>query len=319
MASSNGLTDKPGLLITGASGFVGRHAVAMGRERFAVTATGRGPRPDWVPQEVEWRAVDLLDRASVAALPTDTPYVLHLASETVPSKFSSYDPLLDSVEMTLNLCRHLRSGRLLFVSTCLVYAASEQPIGEDHPLDPRGHYGLAKVLCERIVARSGAEGKIETAIARPFNHIGTGMRPDLVIPSIIRRVRDAGDGAEIRMAGLDSIRDFLDVEDIVAAYFAILTLPELPEHVFNVCSGVPTSIGDVVRTVAAAMDKPIGPVIFADQGNSADDTSIVVGNAQRLQAVTGWAPRVGLKDSLGRFIGSVPASLNPDVSAGEIA
>jgi GDP-4-dehydro-6-deoxy-D-mannose reductase len=297
---------RPGLLITGASGFVGRHAVVLGREQFAVIATGRGPRPDWVPRDVEWRPVDLLDRASVASLPTDTPYVLHLASETVPSKFSSHDPLLDSVEMTLNLCRHLRSGRLLFVSTCLVYAASGQPIGEDHPLDPRGHYGLAKVLCERIVSRTGADGSIETAIARPFNHIGTGMRPDLVIPSIVRRVGDAADGAAIRMAGLDSIRDFLDVEDIVAAYFAILTLPglaELPDPVFNVCSGVPTSIGDIVRTVAAALDKPIGPVVFADQGNSADDTSIVVGNGQRLQAVTGWAPQIGLKDSLGRLCG----------------
>jgi GDP-4-dehydro-6-deoxy-D-mannose reductase len=300
------LASKPGLLVTGASGFVGRHVVALGREQFAILATGRGPRPDWLPSGVDWRTVDLLDRASVTALPDDLPYVLHLASETVPSKFSSYDPLLDSVEMTLNLCRHLRSGRLLFVSSCLVYGANGQPLAEQDALDPRGLYGLTKLMCEKIVSRSGAgdvtDGHLETVIARPFNHIGAAMRPDLVIPSIVRRVRAAEDGATIAMAGLDSIRDFLDVEDIVEAYFAILTLPKLSQRVFNVCSGEATSIGDVVRTVAEVLAKPIGGVTFADHGNSADDTSAVVGRNDQLRQATGWAPRLSLAASLGGLI-----------------
>lgn len=301
------MSSKPGLLVTGASGFVGRHAVTLGRERFAVVAAGRGQRPEWLPGDVAWRPVDLLDRASVADLPSDLPYVLHLASETVPSKFSSYAPLLDSVEMTLNLCRHLRAGRLLFASSCLVYGASGQPLAEEALLDPRGHYGLTKVLCEEIVSRTDAGGTIETAIARPFNHIGAGMRPDLVIPSIVRRVRDAPAGAMIEMAGLDSIRDFLDVEDIVAAYFALLELPVLPERIFNVASGEPTSIGDIVRTVAGILDKPIGSVVFADHGNSADDTSIVVGDARKLRATTDWAPRKELRESLRKLIDELPA------------
>jgi GDP-4-dehydro-6-deoxy-D-mannose reductase len=292
------LSSKPGLLVTGASGFVGQHVVALGRGRFDIVASGRGPRPDWLPVDVAWCPVDLMDRASVAALPAEVPFVLHLASETVPSKFSSYDPLLDSVEMTLNLCRHLRAGRLLFASSCLVYAASAAPLTEDDPLDPRGHYGLTKLLCERIVSRSGDTGALETAIARPFNHIGAGMRPDLAIPSIVRRVRAAPDGATIQMAGLDSIRDFLDVSDIVEAYFAILQMPTLSQRVFNVASARPASIGDVVRTLARIFDKPISGINFADQGNSADDTSIVVGNSQRLRQATGWSPKKSLEESL---------------------
>lgn len=296
---------KPGLLITGASGFVGRHAITLGRERFAILATGRGPRPDWLPTGVDWCTADLLDRASVANLPPDLPYVLHLASETVPSKFSNYDPLLDSVEMTLNLCRHLRSGRLLLASSCLVYGASTQPMGEDSPIDPRGHYGLAKALCEALVLRKGSSEGIETAIARPFNHIGAGMRPDLVIPSIVRRVSEAEDGATIHMAGLDSIRDFLDVGDIVEAYFSILTRwpsPFLKARIFNVSSGKATSIGEVVRIVARILGKPLAAVTFTDQGNSADDTSSVVGNSSRLREATGWIPRVGLEESLSKLM-----------------
>lgn len=300
------MSSKPGLLVTGASGFVGRHAIALGRTRFDIVAAGRGPRPDWLPSDVAWSAVDLLNRASVTDLPHDLPYVLHLASETVPAKFATYDPLLDSVEMTLNLCRHLRAGRLLFVSSCLVYAASAQPMDENAPLDPRGHYGLTKVLCEEIASRTGTSGNIEAAIARPFNHIGKGMRPNLVIPSIVRRVRDAPSGGAISMAGLDSIRDFLDVEDIVEAYFAILALPAYSEKIFNVASGLPTSIGDIVRATARILNKPIGDVTFSDQGNSPDDTSVIVGDARKLSNVTGWAPQVDLEDSLHKLIGAMP-------------
>lgn len=274
----------------------------MGRERFDIVGTGREPRPDWLPSDVSWCQVDLLDRDSVACLPSELPFVLHLASETVPSKFSSYEPMLDSIEMTLNLCRHLRKGRLLFASSCLVYGASQKPHTEGEALDPRGHYGLTKLLCEAIISRTGAAGDIETAIARPFNHIGRGMRPDLVIPSIVRRVYATPEGATIQMTGLDSIRDFLDVGDIVAAYFAILEMPSLSEQVFNVASGKAASISDVVRTVARILDKPIASIAFSEHGNSADDTSTVIGDAQRLRESTGWIPKINLEDSLSSLI-----------------
>lgn len=289
------MPNKPGLLVTGASGFVGRHVVAAGHERFAIFATGRGRRPDWLPSDVLWKEVDLLDRASVATLPNDLPFVLHLASETVPSKFSNYVPLVDSVEMTLNLCRHLRAGRLLFASSCLVYASSRQPLSEESPLDPRGYYGLAKLMCETIVSRAP---DIEAVIARPFNHVGAGMRPDLVIPSIISRVRKASEGDTIEMAGLDSIRDFVDVTDIVEAYFQILELPELPARVFNISSGVGTSISDIVRMIAGICGKSLGGASFADKTNSSDDSLAVVGIAHRLKMATGWTPKMSLEDSL---------------------
>jgi GDP-4-dehydro-6-deoxy-D-mannose reductase len=224
---------------------------------------------------------------------------LHLASETVPAQFSSYDPLLDSVEMTLNLCRHLRSGRLLFASSCLVYGASKEPLTENSSTDPRGNYGLAKLMGEHIVLRTPG---IEAAVARPFNHIGWGMRPDLVIPSIVQRIRNGGDAATIEMAGLDSIRDFLDVGDIVEAYFAILALAKPSHRVFNVCSGRATSIGEAVSTVADILDKPITQVVFSGKSNSADDTSIVVGDATLLRASTGWSPKYDLRESLQRLI-----------------
>jgi hypothetical protein len=76
-------------------------------------------------------------------------------------------------------------------------------------------------------------------------------------------VKAAIDGEPIQMLGLDSIRDFLDVSDIVAAYFALLDAPSLPFSAFNVASGQPTSISDVVRATARILHKPIGEVLFS--------------------------------------------------------
>lgn len=293
------MSDKPGLLVTGASGFVGRHVITLGRNRFDIVATGRGARPPWLPEDITWTTADLLDRASVASLPKDLPFALHLASETVPARFQSYGPLIESLEMTLNLCRHLQSGRLLFASSCLVYGASTQPLTEDAPVDPRGHYGLTKALCETAVLRAGDEGStLETAVARPFNHIGAGMQPDLAVPSIVRRLLGVADGATVAMAGIDSTRDFLDVADIVEAYFAILTSPNLSKRTFNVASGEATRISDLVRILARILGKQIAGISFADQGNSRDDTSVVVGDARHLRAATDWAPRRTLEQSL---------------------
>lgn len=297
------MSSRPGLLVTGASGFVGRHVVAAASGRFSVVATGREARPEGLPGDVEWRQADLLSRESVAALPADLPFVLHLASETVPSKFSTYEPLAESVEMTLNLTRHLRSGRLIYVSSCLVYGLTGQAVTEDAPSDPRGGYGLAKAIGETIALRAL---HLDPVVVRPFNHIGAGMRSDLVIPAIVERVRRVADGDMVVMAGLDSVRDFLDVADIVKAYFALFDLADLPARVFNVCSGQATRIGEVVRLVARLLDKPIAGVAFADQPNSADDISVMVGNAQRLRLATGWRPDTALADSLRKLIEGMP-------------
>ena len=54
--------------------------------------------------------------------------------------------------------------------------------------------------------------------------------------------------------------------------------------------------------IAAILNKPIGGVVFAAQGNSADDTSAVLGSSQRLQDATGWTPRYDIEQGLRRLI-----------------
>lgn len=287
------------VLVTGAGGFVGRGlTAALVARGDRVTACGRHrARPETLPADVTWLSVDLADRASVAALDQSYAAIVHLAAETVPAAFSTSAPVVDNLAMLLNLTDRLASGRLLYVSSCHVYAPRSAPCRESDPVMPQGRYGLSKHLCEQAAL---AARHLDVRIARPFNHLGIGMAAQLAAPSIVRRLRAGGEGP-LMMHGLDSVRDFLDVEDIVNAYLALIDLDATVDRIFNVCSGIPVAMSSLVQTMLdlAGHDRA---VVFEHRANSGDDTATIVGDNRRLSAATGWRPMVPLPVSVQRML-----------------
>jgi GDP-4-dehydro-6-deoxy-D-mannose reductase len=199
--------------------------------------------------------------------------------------------------ITLNLLEHLRDSRVLLVSSCHVYAPSERLRREDDPIVPQGRYGLSKHLTEQVAPHY--QGALDVRVARPFNHLGQGQRPELVVPSLLRRLAAASvsDATPIEMGGWNSVRDFIDVRDVVSAYLAILDL-EAPAHrTFNVCTGRATSIEDVVQTVLRLQGRS-REVHFQGSPNSTDDIPFLVGDPGRLATDAGWTAQHSLEDSL---------------------
>ena len=284
-------------LLTGASGFVGRHmAEALVRRGDQVVALDRGEDFN-LPAEVEPLVMDLQDPASLAALPRAWDGVIHLAGASIPSHFSTPAPVTFNLEITLNLLEHLRDSKVLLVSSCHVYAPSDQRRQETDPIVPQGRYGLSKHLIEQLAPHY--QGHLDLRVARPFNHLGPGQRPELVVPSLLRRLASAAktDRSPIQMAGWNSIRDFIDVRDVASAYLAILDL-ELPaQRTYNVCTGRSTSIADVVRTVLEiqCVEREIQ---FQGSPNSTDDIPYLVGDPTRLSEAAGWTACHSLTDSL---------------------
>lgn len=285
----------PAILVTGASGFVGRHAVDMLRTRgCSVTATGTGPRPDWLDSAIAWQTVDLFDPDQVARLPRAFAGVLHLAGDTVPSQMHTMAVCVRNADMVARLLDHLAPTRFMLVSSCHVYAPGAAPKTEASAVAPAGLYGLSKHLAEQLTLLN-PRGH-QPVVMRPFNHIGAGMRPELMIPQLLARIRAGRDSAQpLTMHGQDSVRDFLDVRDIVAAYVAVLLADRIDHAVYNVCSGAPVRISQLVG-LAQSLVGSARPVVFG-QAQSGDDTDVLVGDPARLKA-TGWQPRHGLRDSL---------------------
>jgi GDP-4-dehydro-6-deoxy-D-mannose reductase len=284
------------LLLTGASGFVARHAIpALQAEGYVVTGLATNERPAWVASDIAWVKVDLLDARSLAHLPHNWDAVLHLAGETVPSQLSAPQDALRNAAMVLNLMHHINPTRFMLTSSCHVYGPGNGLKQEHDPVAPQGLYGMSKHLAEQAALANGRG--FDVIIVRPFNHIGVGMREELMIPQLINRTRQPAEvAAPLQMHGQDSIRDFLDVRDIVSAYIDLLGIDSLPARIFNVCSGTPVSISQLA-TLAMECAGKSRPLAFG-QANSTDDRQSLVGDPGLLKHVTGWQPKYDLRRSL---------------------
>ena len=291
------------VLITGGSGFVGQHMTTLLLENgYRVTSLQRNNSAS-LPHGVVPIYCDLRDRSVLKNLPKSWDWVIHLAGESIPSQFKSADTILLNTELALNLLEHLEEARVLLVSSCHVYAPSLGLRTEESPIVPQGRYGLSKHLLEQVAGHY--EHKLDIRIARPFNHLGANQRPELVIPSLLKRIglSRSLDPSPIIMKGSNSTRDFTDVADVVAGYLAILQMEAPDYHVFNVCTGNSLTIKNVAELVLQILGIN-REIVFEGHANSEDDNPFIVGSPARLMSASKWRAQVPLRLSLERMLSS---------------
>ena len=288
------------LLVTGANGFVGKHLVALG-------ATGE--LSDW-QLLLPVAGFDLLDPESIdAALQVETPdAVIHLAGQTfVPEAVRDPQRTLEvNLLGTLNLLQALKrrgfSGTFLYVSSGDVYgqvAESDLPIVESLAPQPRNPYAVSKVSAELLCQQWSYSEPWRIIVARPFNHIGQGQAESFVIPSMARqliRVRQGLQPAQLEVGDVDVTRDFLDVGDVLQAYFALLEHGRSGE-IYNVCSGVERQVRDLIMQMASLAGVDVELVQDATRMRRAE-LRRVLGCSEKLHKETGWKPSVSITETL---------------------
>jgi len=233
-------------LVTGGSGFVGRHLVA--RWPGPVVAWQRhAPATDDSAGHVRWESVDLTDGPHVVdRIGTLRPSrIVHLAG--APSVRTSWQSPVPHLCTNVMGTHHLldavrRSGhdcRTLIVSSAQVYQAGDAPLDEDATLRPPSPYGLSKLAQEQLALRAAHEDGLDVVVARPFNHIGPGQAPEFAISSFARQIARIEAGLQpptLRVGNLEARRDTSDVRDVVEAYRALMERGERG-GIYNVCSG----------------------------------------------------------------------------------
>ena len=313
MTTPPGDTDAPLVLVTGAQGFVGVHVVAsLARKRphWRVDAPPSQSGPSGEP------SLDITDAAAVEAWVRARPpaTVLHLAGVSAVTA-TEKDPrrawrvnLDGTLNLVLALQRWAPHAHLVMVSSAEVYGASlnaGRPVDETALLQPVNPYAASKGAADMLVRQAAAAG-LATTVLRPFNHTGPGQSEAFVAPSFAAQIAriEAGLQAPVLSVGsLDDERDFLDVEDVVCAYVAVMDARDRlgDGQVFNVASGRPLRIGDILQALLAKAHVPI-EVRTDPQRLRRTPIARVVGDAGRLRAALGWAPRVDLSDTFQRVL-----------------
>jgi GDP-4-dehydro-6-deoxy-D-mannose reductase len=293
------------LLVTGLSGFVGTAVRAWLAETHAASGIVLCDTPD---------DCDIRDPAAVSRLvrASAPDAVLHLAAQSHVMA-SLRDPaatLQVNTVGTANLLKALSdegfSGRLLYVSSADIYGAVDEallPVLETQPAAPRSPYGVSKAAAEMLCLQWARVHGLRVVIARPFNHIGPAQRPEFAISGFARAAVAIAKGlqpARIEVGDLEVTRDFLDVRDVVDAYFKLLDQGE-PGQIYNVCSGREQRLIDVLRMVLACAGVEAEVVRDPARLRPAEQRRMCGSNHKIAQA-TGWRPNYSLRQTLERLI-----------------
>jgi GDP-4-dehydro-6-deoxy-D-mannose reductase len=306
------------ILITGVSGFVSQHFLDFLEEnRIRADVLGvdvlENRELSQNYSSITWRLerIDLLDGSAIERLLQDfrPDYVLHLASYSSVA-FSWKSPVIsfqNNTNIFLSLVEAIRKTgirtRVLSVGSSEEYgnsASGDSPLTEESPLDPLSPYAVARVAQEYLSRIYAAGFGLDIVITRSFNHIGPRQRDAFVVSSFARQLagmkRSGESSGSIRTGDLSIVRDFLDVRDVVRAYYLLLEQGRSGQ-VYNVCSGRGHSLGEILATLASLVDVKISVEVDPDLLRP-NDNHVIVGSNRKLVQSTGWAPVVPLERSL---------------------
>jgi len=300
------------ILLTGAAGFVGPHFAETLRRACGhsveLIATDKYASPHPILGTVH--PLDVADRSGVElALKRWSPtHVVNLAGIAAPQEASGA-PVLAwrvHVEGALNIARAIMERApacaLIHVGSGLAYGESANAhtvIAEQALFAPTDTYGVTKAAADLALGALSQQG-LKCVRMRPFNHTGAGQSEAFVIPAFamqIARIEQGKMPPVMRVGNLDAERDFLDVRDVADAYVRALRDSLDPGVAFNVASGIPRRIADVLDQLLAL--SPAKIEIEADPARSRpSDLPRVVGDARCLRERLGWSPKHGFEETL---------------------
>lgn len=320
------------LLLTGAAGFIGTNAVRWLLERhpaltvIAYDAMTYAAHPDSLRmvtarQEDRFHFIhaDVRDGARLAAVlrgdardasgrgvPAPDA-VWHLAAEThVDRSLLDPAPFVDTnVRGTLVLLEALRAaGReipLLHVGTDEVYgslAPDEPPATEEHPLAPTSPYAASKLAADQLVQAWARSYGLSATITRCANTYGPFQFPEKLIPLMVTRAM-AGEPLPLYGDGRQR-RDWLYVDDHVAALWAVTRLGAQDGRVYHIGGSGERENRDVVAAIVAALG--VSPALITPvRDRPGHDRRYALDDA-RLREVAGWRPETSFDDGLIRTV-----------------
>lgn len=283
------------LMVTGSSGFVGRHFCSVYGGTPFQDRNGVVDLCD--PKRVQSAVAELMPQA-----------VLHLAAQSsVAASFQ--DPgatFAVNFGGTLNLLQALSAegfqGVFLYVGSADVYgrvAETDLPNKETQPLRPRSPYAVSKVAAEALCYQWSQTNDIRVVLTRPFNQIGPGQDSRFAIASFAHQIVGIRRGQRpprLITGDLDATRDFTDVRDTVRAYQMLLENGRNGE-IYNICSGTERSLRSVLEELLQIAD--VEAELQTDPARlRAAEQRRVIGDCTKIRAELGWTPEIPFRTTL---------------------
>jgi len=295
------------IAVTGGAGFIGSHVVekllAEGIEPIVIDNLSSGRREN-IPAGASFVNMDIRSKKLRELFALERfDGVVHLAAQTMVPQ-SLLDPGFDcdvNIQGTINVleaCREGKTKRIVFSSSAAVYGDADiLPLTEKSSQQPTSFYGLSKLTAEKYLEIYYRLFGMEYVVLRYANVYGErqGDGGEGGVVSIFSRLirQDKaltvfGDGGQTR--------DFIYVGDVAAAnYKALLT--ENPNTVYNISTGLETSVNDLIAVMEAAAAKPVARVYASPREGDIYRSRL---DCQTALTNLGWKPLTPLTNGIQR-------------------
>ena len=297
------------VLVTGATGFVGRHLVSrlLDEDEYKIIGTYRNLYP--ALEKIKWYNTDLINSSSTLSLINhERPdVIIHLAaiSSVAQSWLNPSKVILSNEQMTLNILEAVRCSKLN--ARTLIIGSSEEygnissmdlPIKENRRLSPINPYGISKMNQYHIAKLYWNAYNLDILLTRSFNHTGPGQDVNFVVPQLCKNALQFVNGRiDTVLAGnLEIRRDITDVRDVVEAYVNLVDRGRSGE-VYNVGSGRSIELKEILKII----ENKLNTKIRYDQDKSKyrkNDVTDIYADITKIRTDVGWIPQLSFKKTI---------------------
>jgi len=293
-------------LVIGGRGFLGRHLVPrLQTAGWKVVVAGRSAVGKDLTAGIEYHQVDITRADAVEQLIalTEPDGVVNLAGRTRGTAEELFETNQQGVVYLLSAIKYSTPhASVVLIGSAAEYGnvpSANMPIVETTPCTPVSDYGSSKLASTLNALDLGRTWNMRVSVLRTFNMVGEGTPESFVVGALVARIRRAvrtGDTTPIPVGRTDTTRDFVAVTDVADAIVRLLDRNGGPE-VFNICSGQPVSIEQLLSSLTKIAGVPVtwqqDPALVR-----ATDPLVSYGSYERLKREIGFTPQVSLDDSL---------------------
>lgn len=304
-------------LITGVSGFVGKHFLTyLESLNIPIVILGIDRETDGINTnefhniDCHFKKVDLLENQHLESILDEfrPDFIVHLASFSSVA-FSWVNPIesfSNNTNVFLNLLEAIRkiklNCRILSVGSSEEYGnctSNKFPLTEDLQLNPLSPYAVARVSQE-LLSKVYVDGYgCNIVMTRSFNHFGPGQLDKFVISSFAKqliKIKNKSMKPVLITGDTTIVRDFVDVRDVVRAYDELLKHGRSGQ-VYNICTGngvtLQQIIDKMVEILGISIIQKVNPELVRP-----NDNKVIIGSPKKINYEIQWKPKISLDESL---------------------
>jgi len=301
VVAGTGIDPRSRVLLTGGAGFIGQH-VLRALNAADIRPVASHLSGETLPHDIDadWIELDVRDREGIHATLRDArpDILIHLAATMNSERSYSFAEHAMEVNFigTHNLMIAAGSTlpdlkRMVLLGSAEEYGnSSELPIVEHAAPRPVSPYSASKAAVTQYALLYNTLFRLPVVILRPFIVYGPGQTPSMMLPQLIRH---ALLGEDFPMTPGGQTRDFVYVDDVVECILLAATTPGAEGEVFNVCTGVETTIRTVAEHIVRIMRSDIRLLVGALPYRQ-NEAMRLFGSFDKARALLGWSPRTEL-------------------------